>query len=339
VIVNGEPSLTALTAAAARAAHLIVDNEPVIFADTLAQALLGERAEELISYHRAHGTHPVLAGARAQVTCRSRYAEDRLADAVGRGVDQYVLLGAGLDSFAYRSPLAGQVRVFEVDHPATQEYKRRAWETAGGAGAAGGAGTAGSAGAARGTGAGAAGGTGAGAAGGTGAAGRVGVEGGGASGMAGGVRFAGVDFGRESVGVALGRAGFDAGRPALVSWLGVTMYLDEAAIEETVAVLGGFAPGSEVVVDYMLPAGLRDAAGRMYADLVGQAAADWGEPWRSVFAPEAMAGLLGRHGFGQVRDVRQRDMVAAAAWERSDSLRPIELSRIAHATVAAAGAG
>jgi O-methyltransferase involved in polyketide biosynthesis len=104
VIANGQPSLTALTAAAARAAHLIVDNEPVIFADTLAQAMLGERAEELISYHRAHGTHPVLAGARAQVTCRSRYAEDRLAEAIGRGIGQYVLLGAGLDSFAYRSP-------------------------------------------------------------------------------------------------------------------------------------------------------------------------------------------------------------------------------------------
>jgi hypothetical protein len=67
VIAHGEPSLTALTAAAARAAHLIVDNEPVIFADTLAQAMLGERAEELLSYHRVHGTHPVLAGARAQV--------------------------------------------------------------------------------------------------------------------------------------------------------------------------------------------------------------------------------------------------------------------------------
>ena len=63
MIAHGQPSLTALTAAAARAAHLIVDNEPVIFADTLARALLGERAEELISYHRAHGTHPVLAGA------------------------------------------------------------------------------------------------------------------------------------------------------------------------------------------------------------------------------------------------------------------------------------
>jgi O-methyltransferase involved in polyketide biosynthesis len=76
---DGQPSQTALTAAAARAAHLIVDNEPVIFADTLAEAMLGERAEEFIAYHRAYGTHPVLAAARAQVTCRSRYAEDSLA--------------------------------------------------------------------------------------------------------------------------------------------------------------------------------------------------------------------------------------------------------------------
>ncbi len=143
MIANGQPSLTALTAAAARAAHLIVDSEPVIFADTLAQALLADRAEELISYHRAHGAHPVLAGARAQVTCRSRYAEDRLADAVGRGIGQYVLLGAGLDSFACRSPLAERVRVFEVDHPATQEYKRRAWETTGGSEAGGDVGAAG----------------------------------------------------------------------------------------------------------------------------------------------------------------------------------------------------
>ena len=290
MIANGQPSLTALTAAAARAAHLIVDTEPVIFADTLAQAMLGERAEELISYHRAHGTHPVLAGARAQVTCRSRYAEDRLADAIGRGIGQYVLLGAGLDSFAYRSPLAGQVRVFEVDHPATQAYKQRV----------------------------------------------RGVAAHGGDGGARDVRLVAVDFGRDSLGEALGRAGFDAGQPALVSWLGVTMYLDESAIEATVAVLGGFAPGSEVVVDYMLPAGMRDAAGQMYADLVGQAAAEWGEPWRSAFAPGAMAALLARHGFGAARDVGQRDMIPAAAWDRSDALRPAELFRIAHAAIPSA---
>jgi methyltransferase (TIGR00027 family) len=124
MLTTGESSQTALTAAAARAAHPIVDRPPFIFTDPLAAALLGEQAEELVGYHRAHGEHPVLAGARAQVTCRSRYTEERLAAAVRRGIGQYVILGAGLDSFAYRSHLAGRVRVFEVDHPATQQWKR-----------------------------------------------------------------------------------------------------------------------------------------------------------------------------------------------------------------------
>ena len=315
MIANGQPSLTALTAAAARAAHLIVDDEPVIFADTLAEAMLGERAEDFIAYHRTHGTHPVLAGARAQVTCRSRYAEDRLARGIEHGIGQYVLLGAGLDSFAYRSPLAGRVRVFEVDHPATQEHKRRV------AGAVAGhdGGTArrvrtvaGSGGE---------------------AAGSVPTVAG--SGGADGVTFVPVDFARDSLADALGRAGFDTSRPAFVSCLGVTMYLDSSVIEATVSVLGGFAPGSEIVVDYMLPAGLRDAEGQVYADLVGQVAAERGEPWQSLFAPEAMADLLGRHGFGPIRDVGQRDMIPVAAWDRSDALHPAELSHIAHAVIGA----
>ncbi|MGH3150144.1 MAG: class I SAM-dependent methyltransferase [Streptosporangiaceae bacterium] len=277
---NAQPSFTALTAAAARAAHLIVDSGPPIFADTLAEAMLGKRADELIGYHRMHGTHPVLAGARAQATCRSRYTEDRLAGGIQRGISQYVVLGAGLDSFGYRSPLAGRVRVFEVDHPATQEYKRRILPAPGG------------------------------------------------------VTFVPADFAHEGLGDALARAGFDPAAPAFVSWLGVTMYLDGTAIEQTMAVLGGFAPGSEIVVDYMLAASLRDAAGQDYADQVGQVAAERGEPWVSLFTPAAMAALLRSHGFGTVRDVSQRDMILAAAWSRPDSLCPMELSRIAHAVVA-----
>ncbi len=279
MIADGQPSFTAFTAAAARAAHLIVDAAPVIFADTLAEAMLGERADELIAFHRAHGTHPVLSGARAQATCRSRYAEDSLADGIGRGIGQYVLLGAGLDSFASRSPLADRVRVFEVDHPATQEWKRRVLAAPGG------------------------------------------------------VTFVPVDFGRDSLRDRLGQAGFDFARPAFVSWLGVTMYLERGAIDETLSVLGGFAPGSEIVVDYMLPAGLRDEAGDYYAEQIGPASAERGEPWLSLLTPDDMAGLLGRHGFWPVRHVRQRDMIPAAAWDRTDSLRPADLSRIASAAL------
>ena len=223
MIADGQSSFTAFTAAAARAAHLIVDAAPVIFADTQAEAMLGERAEEYIAFHRAHGTHPILAGARAQATCRSRYTEDSLADGIRRGIGQYVLLGAGLDSFASRSPLAAQVRVFEIDHPATQEWKRRVRAAAGSVRAA-----------------------------------------------AGSVTFVPVDFARDSLRDRLGQAGFDFARPAFGSWLGVTMYLERSAIEQTLTVAGGFAAGSEIVVDYMLPAGLRDEAGDYYAEQVAR---------------------------------------------------------------------
>ena len=111
------------------------------------------------------------------------------------------------------------------------------------------------------------------------------------------------------------------------------MYLEESAIEQTLGITSGFGPGSEIIVDYMLPAGLRDAAGDSYAEQVGQASAEWGEPWLSLFAPDDMAALLRRHGLWPVRDVRQRDMIPAAAWDRTDSLRPADLSRIAHAQI------
>ncbi|GAA4670483.1 MULTISPECIES: class I SAM-dependent methyltransferase [Amycolatopsis] len=110
---------TAFTAAAARAAHLVVDGEPRLFADPAAEVLLGEHAAELLRYHREHGEHPVLRSARVQTTVRSRFTEDRLA---ASGLAQYVLLGAGLDSFAHRNSLG--VRVFEVDRPGAQEWKR-----------------------------------------------------------------------------------------------------------------------------------------------------------------------------------------------------------------------
>src|SRR4029077_14604529 len=128
---EGQPSQTAMTAAAARAAHLLVDSEPRIFADSLAALLLGDKAETYLRYHREHGDHPLLAATPAQATCRSRFTEDQLALAAARGTAQYVILGAGLDSFACRSELAGRLRVFEVDHPATQQRKRALLAAAG----------------------------------------------------------------------------------------------------------------------------------------------------------------------------------------------------------------
>ena len=289
---SGEPSLTApsftaLASAAARAAHLIVDHEPLIFSDTLAATFLADHAEELLSYHRSHGSHPVLAGARAAATARSRYTEDRLAGALRRGVAQYVILGAGLDSFAYRSPLARDLRVIEADHPGTQRWKRRMLAATGTA-------------------------------------------------ALGDLRYAETDLEETALAGQLARAGLDFSRPALVSLLGVTMYLTRAAIAGTLAVVGRCAPGTELIAEYAVPAGLQDPRGREYARLVAPALAERGEPWRTFLDPAEMSALLDQHGFGEVTHVGPHDMADGPLWNRTDALRATRLLRLADGLVPAA---
>ena len=102
-----------------RAAHQLFD-EPRVFDDPLAVAIAGGESERPADAAAAFSR-----ALRAFIAVRSRYAEDQLARAVERGVRQYVVLGAGLDTFAYRNPFrSAGLHVFEVDHPATQEWKR-----------------------------------------------------------------------------------------------------------------------------------------------------------------------------------------------------------------------
>ena len=115
---SGRPSKTALRVAMRRAAHQVLDRPPVLD-DPLAVPLLG--AGFAIDGEREK--HPISRAFRAFMAARSRYAEDRLAEAVEGGVAQYVVLGAGLDTFALRNPFK-RLRVFEVDFPPTQEWKR-----------------------------------------------------------------------------------------------------------------------------------------------------------------------------------------------------------------------
>ncbi|MFC4910272.1 class I SAM-dependent methyltransferase [Actinomadura gamaensis] len=124
-MVDGVGSRTAMMVAAGRAAHLVVDSGPVILRDDVAGVLLGDAAEEMVGYHRVRGDHVVLWGTRALGVTRGRFVEDRIAAA---GVEQYVVLGAGLDSFAFRKT---GIRVFEVDRPETQAWKRSLVSAAG----------------------------------------------------------------------------------------------------------------------------------------------------------------------------------------------------------------
>ena len=111
------------------------------------------------------------------------------------------------------------------------------------------------------------------------------------------------------------------------------MYLTQPAISQLLEEISTCAPGTELITDYMLPPGLRDADGQSYADQVGPVAAQRGEPWLSCLAPDEMSALLKAHGFGRVEQVSQRDSVAPELWDRSDTLRPIRLSMLAHASI------
>jgi methyltransferase (TIGR00027 family) len=116
------PSRTAFRVAMRRAVHQLLD-DPKILDDPFAVAILGEETAARLRAAPAGFERLGTGSLRAFVSARSRFAEDRLAAAVARGVRQCVVLGAGLDTFAYRNPWRG-LRVMEVDHPASQVWKR-----------------------------------------------------------------------------------------------------------------------------------------------------------------------------------------------------------------------
>jgi methyltransferase (TIGR00027 family) len=286
-----QPSRTAMATAAARAAHLVVDRPPFLFEDTLAATLLGTTGRSLIASHQNAGPAqaPALACMRVAMTARSAYAEDRAAQAVHRGVGQCVILGAGLDSFAYRSPLAARLVIFEVDHPATQAWKAARLHA-------------------------------------------------GAVPIPDTLRLVPVDFTVDSLADRLTAAGFDRSRPAFLTWLGVTQYMSTEAISRTLDVLTGFAPGTELVMEYLQPARLLDHGGQALAEFFMPKAAAAGEPW-ITFLTTAQARELGTtHGWRVVEDVGRHDQVEASLWQRRDALRPHELGRLLHMIIPAANA-
>ncbi len=110
-------SRTALGAARHRAVHQLLEGGSILD-DPLAVRVTGDDPDDLVARARERGDHRM----RWFVCARSRFAEQVLADAVAAGVEQLVVLGAGLDTFAFRSPYDG-LRVVEVDHPATPAWK------------------------------------------------------------------------------------------------------------------------------------------------------------------------------------------------------------------------
>lgn len=238
-------SHTALGTAYLRAAHQLLDAKPLIFDDPVALPLLGPEGLKLIQDTADNYRTPETLTLRIHVVLRSRFTEDRLAAAVSRGITQYVILGAGFDTFALRQPAwAQKLKIIEVDHSGTQTVKRSHLDKAGLT-------------------------------------------------MPENAFFANIDFEHESLNEGLLRYGVSMEEPTFFSWLGVTMYLKEEAIDAVLRSVAMFPAGSEIVLTFRPPSGDSPSP-------LAQSVANLGEPWISLFEPKALEAKLRGAGFSKV---------------------------------------
>ena len=131
-----------------------------------------------------------------------------------------------------------------------------------------------------------------------------------------------MDFETQTLAEGLRRAGFDAGRPAFFSWLGVVYYLSADTVLETLRDVGALAPDSEIAFDYFEPAQNYSAEERPGFTSLGKQVSAGGEPWKSYFEPAALGAALRSAGFGDVEDLNSSAMAARYFAGRSDGLAP-----------------
>jgi len=267
------PSATALRVAIQRAAHQVMD-DPTIFHDPLALRILGvENVAALQSDPKWSEKTPISTVLRAFLAARSRYAEDELHSAVKRGVRQYVVLGAGLDTFAYRQEYPEDIlHVFEVDHPATQIWKRSRLEEA-------------------------------------------------VIPIPRTLTFSPVDFETQTLEEGLQRVGFDTGKCTFFSWLGVTQYLTNSAVTETLQFVASLPVGNGIVFDYKISPSLMNPTARLAFDRLAHRVALAGEPFQTFFDPSLLMSSLKDMGFGLLEDMGPGEMNARYFQGSQDKLR------------------
>lgn len=270
IVRAGQPSRTAYRVATLRAVHSLLD-EPIVLDDPVALRILGPAAEAELREDPFPHNDPLPRGLRAGLVVRSRVAEDELARRVASGVRQYVVLGAGLDTFAYRNPHV-DLRVFEVDHPGTQAWKRQMLADAGIA-------------------------------------------------VPPTLTFTPVDFEQRSLAQGLAATGFDDTQPACFSWLGVTMYLTDTAIMDTLRFVAGLATGSSISFDFRLSPELQNPVERAVGKLVAQRVAAEGEPFLSDFDPADLRAHVLALGFDQVDIHSPDELNRRYLHRRKDALR------------------
>jgi len=255
-----------------RAAHQLFDSPPRILEDPVAVLLLGPTALQRIHDSADRYRTPDACALRAHIVLRSRFAEDRLAAAVLRGVTQYIILGAGFDTFAFRQPAWAQaLKIIEVDHFGTQVVKRSKLTTAGLA-------------------------------------------------MPKNVDFANIDFEHESLRDGLLRYGVSLNEPTFFSWLGVTMYLKEDAIDAVLQSAAAFPAGSEIVLTFAQPPEPVGGAASDSLSILAKRVASVSEPFVSYFEPDAFEAKLRCAGFSKVEFLSPAEAEALYFRQRPEDL-------------------
>jgi methyltransferase (TIGR00027 family) len=245
------PSRTAVLTAVARALYRR-EPPPVIFDDALAFGLAGGEGPALSERLRTEFPRSQVLAFSRWVCIRSRFAEDLVEQAVASGVDQYVILGAGLDSFAYRrGDLLDRLRVFEVDHPASQSWKRHRLS-------------------------------------------ELGVK------IPSNLVFTSVDFEHQTLREGLEGSGFEFGKSAVFSWIGVTMYLTLDAIKATLATIAQSLPGTRLVLTYNQPRDALDPFALQVTSAFSAIATEMGEPFVTLLALDEIERLMRSNGFGDI---------------------------------------
>lgn len=265
------PDNTAVRVALWRALHVQLDAAPHVFEDEVGLALAAPDPD----WQKRPDMSPFTRPFRASIVARARCVEDLLEEQAARGVDQYVILGAGLDTFVQRRPeLASRLHVFEIDQPSAQAWKRQRLLD-------------------------------------------LGYE------VPSSLQFVPVDFERGEVWMErLGASGFERSRPALVASTGVSMYLTREAIEATLRQIAGLAPGSTLVMSFMLPIELAEPEVRPGIEAAARGARANGTPFLSFFKPDEMLDLARTAGFRQVQHVSAAALAERYFAGRADGLRP-----------------
>ena len=286
-MIANRPSRTAELVAAIRAAHLRYD-QPAIFEDRFAIDLTSGWWRWIVNtpplyrlVTRATGT----ARARGTFLARARYTEEKLESAIRDGIDQYVILGAGLDSFAWRRrDIACKLRIFEIDHPASQAAKRCRLQ-------------------------------------------ELGIP------VPENLEFIPVDLDRDNVAEALARSRYSPDHRGFFSLLGTVQYISREALVNTlrsIAIIA--APGSELVLSYVLPRHLVEPPHLSAYDWGLRFAARQGEPFVSLYDPAELAAEVCALGYELLENFSPRDQALRYFVGRTDDLQPSTplLAHLAH---------